>query len=100
MFHTSDKPQVFTSRENSSRKVLIEFDRAEHFNALISETWCPLAQRLKAAKEEACKKRVVILCETETEALNTVKYHFCITGSNFLIKENVTNHELTKETAL
>lgn len=64
MFYTSDKPQVFSSKENPVRKVLIEFDREAHFNALIDEHWCPIAQRLEVAKEPACKKQIIVTCET------------------------------------
>lgn len=86
MFHQSDKPQVFTSKEKPVRKVLIEFDRREHFNALIDEKWCPLHIRLEVAKEQACKKQIIVLCETDEEAVKTAQYHFYSTGSNFKIQ--------------
>lgn len=91
MFHISNQPQIFSSREESSRRILIEFDRSEHFNSLIKETWCPLHIRLDVAREKACKKQIIILCETETEALKTAEYHFYSTGSNFIIKDNLPN---------
>ncbi len=87
MLHTSNKPQIFYSREKSIREVLVEFDQCEHYNALIDELWCPLTQRLAAAKEPACKKEIIVLCETDEEALRTAKYHFYSTGSNFIIKQ-------------
>lgn len=85
MLHASDKPQILTSKEEPLRKVLVEFDSVHHYNALISETWCPLPQRLAAATEKACKKQVIVLCETNEEALRTAKYHFFLTGNNFKI---------------
>lgn len=88
MLSISDKPQVFTSKENPTRKVMIEFDRREHFNALIDEKWCPLHIRLDVAKEEACKKQIIVLCETYDEALKTAQYHFYSTGSNFKVINN------------
>ena len=85
MLYKSDKPQVFTSKEKPSRRVAIEFDRREHFNALIDERWCPLPIRMEVAKEPACKKKIIVLCETDQEAIRTAKYHFYSTGSNFNI---------------
>lgn len=80
MLATSDKPQVFTSKENPVRRVLIEFDRREHYDALIDEKWCPLL-----AQEAACKKQIIVLCETDQEAIRTAEYHFYSTGINFKI---------------
>ncbi len=88
MFHQSDKPQVFTSKENPIRRVLVEFDQAARYNALISESWCPIDIRLEVAKEKACTKQIIVLCETDEEAIKTAKYHFFITGSNFKIIPN------------
>ena len=76
MFYTSDKPQVFNSREKPIRKVMVEFNRAEHFNALIDEKWCPFGMRLEAAREKACVKKIIVLCETDQEAIRTAEYHF------------------------
>lgn len=91
MFDVIDKPQILRSKENSTNRILVEFDRVAHFNALITEDWCPLAQRLEVAKEKTKKMQVVVLCETEEEALNTAKYHFFMTGSNFNIVSNNPN---------
>ncbi len=87
MLYTSDKPQVFTTKEKPIREVLIEFDRREHFNALITEHWCPLNMRMDVAREQASKKKIIVLCETDQEAMNTAEYHFYSTGSNFKILE-------------
>ncbi len=85
MFQTLDKQQTFRSKEKPVRQVLIEFDRSEHFNSLIDEKWCPIAQRLEVAIEKACKKQIIVFCETDEEAIWTAEYHFYSTGSNFKI---------------
>lgn len=86
------KPQSFYSRkENHVNRITVEFDREGHYNALITEAWCPLSLRLKAAKEPAERKTVVILCETDTEALALAQHHFCLTGTNFVITSKEKN---------
>lgn len=85
MLQVSDKPQVFRSKEKPIRKVLVEFDRREHFNSIIDEHWCPIDKRMEVAREQACKKQIIVLCETDKEAIKTAEYHFYSTGSNFKV---------------
>ncbi len=91
MLYTSDKPITFTSKEKPLRKVTIQFDKAEKFNALIDEYWCPLHIRLEVAREPACMKTIIVLCETEGEAIRTAEYHYYSSGSNFKIIDNQSN---------
>jgi len=85
MLDQSNKHQVFTSKEKPVREVMVEFDREERYNSLIHEKWCPLSIRLEVAKEPAEIKRIIVLCETDSEAIKTAKYHFYGSGSNFKI---------------
>ena len=82
MFHVSDKITEFDSnKEKPLRKVLVEFNQAEHYNALITEPYCPI----ELAREPECIKQIIINCETDEEALKVSKHHYFLTGSNFKI---------------
>lgn len=85
MLQASDHIKIFSSKEEPLREVKVEFDQAERFNALITEDWCPLSARLKVSREPACKKTIIVKCETDAEALRTAEYHYYSSGSNFKI---------------
>jgi hypothetical protein len=91
MFHQSDNLQKFTSKEKPVKRIHVQFSQAERFNALIYESWCPLEQRLAVAKEAACTREIIVLCETEEEALKTARYHFYSSGSNFNVIKTEDN---------
>ena len=93
MLNLLGQPIKFNSKEPPTREVLVEFDSAEHFNGLISETWCPWPQRVRAAREKACVMQIIILCETDEEAIRTAKYHYYAHGSNFRIIASVVTEK-------
>lgn len=85
MFLETEQIRKFKSKEKPKREVLVQFDRDERYNSLISEAWCPLSIRMEVAKEPAETKRIIVLCETDGEAIATAKYHYYSSGNNFKI---------------
>ncbi len=78
--------KFWSRKEKTDKEIRVEFEQETHYNALISENWCPLSIRLQVAREPAKKREIAVFCETEKEALDIAKHHFCLTGSNFQIK--------------
>ncbi len=90
MFNKSDKPRVFTSKEKPLREVLVQYDVAEHYDRFLMDNLGYHAEERKyLAHRPACTKQIIVICETDEEAIRTAKYHFSDNGSNFKVIKTI-----------
>ena len=68
---------------NKSKRITVQFDSAEHLNALRYE-YCAHKQYITPAMT----RFLVAICDNEEQAIKLAKYHYYSSGSNFKIYQS------------